>query len=125
MSVATDSGRGLPQGSRSRRMLLHRVHTLLINTSRGELVDTKAIINALKSGQLDGLALDVYERYEQEADLFYRNLSSTVVSDDVFERLLTFPHVIVTGHQAFFPREAISTISETTIKSVTEFASDR
>ena len=98
MSVATDSGRGLPQGSRSRRMLLHRVHTLLINTSRGELVDTKAIINALKSGQLDGLALDVYERYEQEADLFYRNLSSTVVSDDVFERLLTFPHVIVTEH---------------------------
>jgi len=94
--------------------------TLLINTSRGGLVDTEAAIEALKSGQLGGLALDVYE---QEADLFYRDLSSTVVSDDVFERLLSFPNVIVTGHQAFFTREAITTISETTIKSVTEFAS--
>ena len=94
--------------------------TLLINTSRGGLVNTEAVIEALKSGQLGGLALDVYE---QEADLFYRDLSSTVVSDDVFERLLSFPNVIVTGHQAFFTRESITTISETTIKSVTEFAS--
>jgi D-lactate dehydrogenase len=94
--------------------------TLLINTSRGGLVDTEAAIEALKSGQLGGLALDVYE---QEADLFYRDLSSSVVSDDVFERLLSFPNVIVTGHQAFFTREAVTTISETTIKSVTEFAS--
>lgn len=86
---------------------------LLINTSRGGLVD------ALKSGQLGGLALDVYE---QEADLFYRDLSSTVVADDVFERLLSFPNVIVTGHQAFFTREAISTICETTIASIGEFA---
>jgi len=102
-------------------MLSHLKHgTLLINTSRGGLVDTEAAIEALKSGQLGGLALDVYE---QEADLFYRDLSSTVVSDDVFERLLSFPNVIVTGHQAFFTREAITTISETTIKSVTEFAS--
>ncbi len=92
---------------------------LLVNTSRGGLVETEAVIEALKSGQLGGLALDVYE---QEADLFYRDLSSTVVSDDVFERLLSFPNVIVTGHQAFFTREAISTICQTTIDNVTEFA---
>ena len=93
--------------------------TLLINTSRGGLVDTEAVIDALKSGHLGGLALDVYE---QEADLFYRDLSSTVISDDVFGRLLSFPNVIVTGHQAFFTREAITTICQTTIDSVTEFA---
>jgi D-lactate dehydrogenase len=92
--------------------------TLLINTSRGGLVDTEAVIEALKSGQLGGLALDVYE---QEADLFYRDLSSTVVSDDVLQRLLSFPNVIITGHQAFFTREAISTISATTLQSVSEF----
>ncbi|MBL8414630.1 MAG: 2-hydroxyacid dehydrogenase [Propionivibrio sp.] len=92
---------------------------LLINTSRGGLIDTEAAIEALKSGQLGGLALDVYE---QEADLFFRDLSSTVVSDDMFQRLLSFPNVIVTGHQAFFTEEAITTICETTINSFTEFA---
>jgi D-lactate dehydrogenase len=92
---------------------------LLINTSRGGLIDTEAAIEALKSGQLGGMALDVYE---QEADLFFRDLSSTVVSDDMFQRLLSFPNVIVTGHQAFFTEEAITTICETTINSVTEFA---
>lgn len=92
---------------------------LLINTSRGGLIDTEAAIEALKSGQLGGLAIDVYE---QEADLFFRDLSSTVISDDVFQRLLSFPNVIVTGHQAFFTEEAITTICETTINSVTEFA---
>lgn len=92
---------------------------LLINTSRGGLIDTEAAIEALKSGQLGGLAIDVYE---QEADLFFRDLSSTIISDDVFQRLLSFPNVIVTGHQAFFTREAIGTICETTINSVTEFA---
>ncbi len=92
---------------------------LLVNTSRGGLIDTEAAIEALKSGQLGGLALDVYE---QEADLFFRDLSSTIIADDVFQRLLSFPNVIVTGHQAFFTQEAISTICETTINSVTQFA---
>ena len=95
---------------------------LLINTSRGGLVDTEAAIEALKSGQLGGLAIDVYE---QEADLFFRDLSSTIVADDVFQRLLSFPNVIVTGHQAFFTEEAITTICETTINSVSEFAEGR
>ncbi|MEJ5988487.1 2-hydroxyacid dehydrogenase [Ramlibacter sp. PS3R-8] len=92
---------------------------LLVNTSRGGLVDTDAAINALKSGQLGGLGLDVYE---QEAGLFFRDLSNTIVTDDVLQRLMAFPNVIVTGHQAFFTREAIATISETTLRSATEFA---
>ena len=92
---------------------------LLINTSRGGLIDTEAAIEALKSGQLGGLAIDVYEH---KADLFFRDLASTVISDDVFQRLLSFPNVIVTGHQAFLIEEAIITICETTINSVTEFA---
>ncbi|MBK8337089.1 MAG: 2-hydroxyacid dehydrogenase [Sterolibacteriaceae bacterium] len=93
---------------------------LLINTSRGGLVDTEAVVEALKSGQLGGLAIDVYE---QEADLFFRDLSSTVIPDDVIQRLLSFPNAIVTGHQAFFTQEAILTICQTTIDSVTQFAS--
>jgi D-lactate dehydrogenase len=95
---------------------------LLINTSRGGLVHTEAAIDALKSGQLGGLGLDVYE---QEAGLFFRDLSSTVITDDVLQRLISFPNVIVTGHQAFFTREAITTISETTLRSVTEFATGK
>ena len=92
---------------------------LLVNTSRGGLVDTNAAIAALKSGQLGGLGLDVYE---QEAGVFFRDLSGTVVTDDVLQRLISFPNVIVTGHQAFFTREAIGTISETTLRSSSEFA---
>src|SRR5262249_18851974 len=80
---------------------------LLINTSRGGLLDTEAAIEALKCGQLGGMAIDVYE---QEASLFFQDLSSTVIPDDVIQRLVSFPNVIVTGHQAFFTREAIGTI---------------
>jgi D-lactate dehydrogenase len=92
---------------------------LLINTSRGGLIDTEAVIESLKSGQIGGLALDVYE---QEADLFFRDLSGKVITDDTFQRLLSFPNVIVTGHQGFFTEDAIRTISETTIRSITQFA---
>lgn len=95
---------------------------LLINTSRGGLVDTEAAIESLKSGQLGGLAIDVYE---QEAGLFFRDLSSVVVADDVLQRLISFPNVIVTGHQAFFTREAIATICETTLRNVSEFAAGK
>ncbi|MCY1340318.1 D-lactate dehydrogenase [compost metagenome] len=93
---------------------------LLVNTSRGGLVDTEAAIDALKSRQLGGLAIDVYE---QEADLFFRDLSSTIVTDDVLQRLVSFPNVIVTGHQAFFTHEAMTTICQTTLRSMTEFES--
>jgi D-lactate dehydrogenase len=95
---------------------------LLINTSRGGLVDTEAAIEALKSGQLGGMAIDVYE---QEAGLFFRDLSSTVIADDVIQRLVSFPNVIVTGHQAFFTREALGTILDTTLTSISDFAAGR
>jgi D-lactate dehydrogenase len=95
---------------------------LLINTSRGGLVDTEAAIEALKSGRLGGIAIDVYE---QEAGLFFRDLSSTVIPDDVIQRLVSFPNAIVTGHQAFLTREALSTILETTLASISDFAAGR
>jgi D-lactate dehydrogenase len=95
---------------------------LLINTSRGGLIDTEAVIDALRSGQLGGLAIDVYE---QEAGVFFRDLSGTIITDDVLQRLVTFPNVIVTGHQAFLTCEAVTTICETTLRSVTEFESGK
>ena len=91
---------------------------MLVNTSRGGLVDATAVIEGLKSGQIGYLAIDVYE---QEADLFFEDLSSEIIQDDVFQRLLTFPNVLVTGHQAFFTREALGNIAETTLGNVTAF----
>lgn len=91
---------------------------ILVNTSRGGLVDTECAIAALKSGQLGGLAIDVYE---QEASLFFQDLSSTIITDDVIQRLVSFPNVIVTGHQAFFTVEAIGQIMRTTIESISDF----
>lgn len=95
---------------------------MLINTSRGGLLDTEAVIRALKSGQLGALGLDVYE---QEGDLFFEDLSSTVVADDVFQRLLTFPNVVITGHQAFFTREALAAIAATTLANVDDVEQGR
>lgn len=92
--------------------------SILINTSRGGLVDTEAAIEALKTGQLGGLGIDVYE---QESQLFFQDLSSTIICDDIIQRLVSFPNVIVTGHQAFFTVEAIGQIMHTTIESITAF----
>ncbi len=91
---------------------------MLINTSRGALVDTKAVIAGLKSGRIGYLGLDVYE---EEADLFFEDLSNQIIQDDVFARLLMFPNVIVTGHQAFFTHNALSAIAETTLSNVAAF----
>lgn len=91
---------------------------MLINTSRGALVDTRAVIRALKSGQLGSLGLDVYE---EEEHLFFEDLSGEIISDDVFARLLTFPNVLVTGHQAYFTREALQAIAETTRANLDAF----
>jgi D-lactate dehydrogenase len=98
---------------------LLRKGSMLINTSRGGLLDTRAAIAALKSGHLGSLGIDVYE---EEADLFFEDLSGTVLRDDVFARLLTFPNVIVTAHQAFLTTEALTGIAETTLASITAFA---
>ena len=90
----------------------------IINTSRGKLISTKAIIQALKSAKVGLLGLDVYE--EEEA-LFFEDFSSSVIQDDQFSRLLTFPNVIITSHQAFFTQEAMSKIAQVTLSNVTEF----
>ena len=103
----------------ARRLAACKPGLILINSSRGGLVDTAAVIQALKSGHLGGVAIDVYE---QEADVFYRDWSSRIMADDMLERLLSFHNVIVTGHQAFFTREALTTISRTTIESIGQFA---
>lgn len=95
-----------------------REGVMLINTSRGAVVDTKAVIGGLKSGRIGHLGLDVYE---EEGDLFFENLSEHVLQDDVFARLLTFPNVLITGHQAFFTEEALRAIAETTIENASSF----
>jgi D-lactate dehydrogenase len=95
---------------------------MIINTSRGALIDTHAVIEGLKSGKIGHLGLDVYE---EEGDLFFEDLSGTVIKDDVFSRLLTFPNVLITGHQAFFTEEAMAAIADTTIGNVTAFAEGR
>ena len=91
---------------------------MLVNTGRGALVDTRAVVEGLKSGAIGHLGLDVYE---EEGDLFFQDLSGQVIQDDVFARLLTFPNVLVTGHQAFFTAEALTAIAETTIGNITAF----
>jgi D-lactate dehydrogenase len=91
---------------------------ILVNTSRGAVVDTRAVIEALKSDRLGGLAIDVYE---EEEELFFEDRSRQPILDDLFARLLTFPNVIVTGHQGFFTREALTNIAETTLANVDRF----
>lgn len=98
-----------------------RPGAMLINTSRGAVIDTPAVIAALKSGHLGHLGLDVYE---EEADLFFEDLSDKVIQDDVFTRLLSFPNVLVTGHQAFFTADALHGIAGTTIANITAFERD-
>jgi len=93
-----------------------REGVMLINTSRGALVDTRALIDGLKRGRIGYVGLDVYE---EEADLFFEDLSGKVIQDDVFARLMTFPNVIVTGHQAFFTANALARIAETTLGNLT------
>ncbi|MFQ3621850.1 MAG: 2-hydroxyacid dehydrogenase [Spirochaetales bacterium] len=91
---------------------------LLINTGRGALIDTKALIEALKTNHLGGAGLDVYE---EEEEYFFEDFSSTIITDDILARLLTFPNVLITGHQAFLTQEALSAIAITTLKNVQDF----
>jgi len=95
---------------------------MLINTSRGALIDTQAVIDALKSRTIGYLGLDVYE---QESNLFFEDLSTEVIEDDVFQRLLTFPNVLITGHQAFFTEDALQNIAQTTLSNISDVESGR
>lgn len=90
----------------------------IINTSRGALIDTQAAIEGIKSLKIGALGLDVYE---EEGGIFYENLSERIVNDDILMRLMTFPNVLITSHQAFFTQEALSSIAHTTMANVTEF----
>jgi len=92
---------------------------MLINTGRGGLVDTPALIEALKSGQLGYLGLDVYE---EEAELFFKDRSDQPLQDDVLARLLTFPNVVITAHQAFLTHEALAAIAMTTLDNIAAWA---
>lgn len=95
--------------------------SMLINTSRGGLVDAKACIAALKTGHLGYLGLDVYE---EEGDIFFEDLSGQILQDDLFARLLTFPNVVITAHQAFYTLTALENIAETTMRNLASFEND-
>ncbi|MFO7983173.1 MAG: 2-hydroxyacid dehydrogenase [Desulfuromonadales bacterium] len=101
---------------------LMKEEAMLVNTSRGALVDTRALIPHLKRCRTCAVCLDVYE---EEEHIYYRDLSDEVITDDTISRLLTFPNVLITGHQAFFTREAMRTISETTIRNLDDFSAGR
>src|SRR5204863_4822123 len=87
----------------------------IITTSRGKLIDTTAVIEALKRGHLGGVALDVYE---EEEGIFFEDLSGQVLQDDELSRLLTFPNVLITSHQAFLTHEALREISRVTVENL-------
>ena len=92
-------------------------NVMLINTSRGALIDTVAVIKNLKSGKIGYLGLDVYE---EEGDLFFEDVSDKILEDDIFARLLTFPNVLITAHQAFFTITALENIAMTTLSNLTD-----
>jgi len=91
---------------------------LIVNTSRGALIETHALIDALKSGQVGGAALDVYE---EEAGVFFHDLSGQILQDDVLARLISMPNVLITSHQAFLTHEALANIAQTTLNTVSAF----
>lgn len=88
---------------------------MLINTSRGAVMDAEILVSGLKSGKIGYLGLDVYE---QEGDLFFEDLSNKIIQDDVFERLVTFPNVLITGHQGYFTEDALQNIAQTSLGNV-------
>jgi D-lactate dehydrogenase len=98
---------------------LMRPGTILVNVSRGALIDTTALIEALKTGNLGGVALDVYE---EEEGIFFEDLSGQVLQDDELARLLTFPNVLITAHQAFLTSEALADIARTTVANIEALA---
>ncbi len=93
---------------------------ILINTSRGALIDTKAVIKGLKSGKIGALGIDVYE---QEETLFFQDRSEDIIQDDDIMRLITFPNVLITGHQGFFTHEALEEIARTTLENLYKYNS--
>ncbi|HVX77009.1 MAG TPA: 2-hydroxyacid dehydrogenase [Bradyrhizobium sp.] len=104
-------------------LALMKPGSMLINTARGGIVDAAAVIDSLKSGS--GLGYFGMDVYEEENSLFFSDRSQTVIKDDVFERLTTMPNVVITGHQAFLTREALSEIAEITLENIRSFETGR
>ena len=102
------------------RLASMKAGAMLVNTGRGALIDTQAVLRALKTGQLGSLALDVYE---EEGNLFFEDRSDEILDDDNFARLLTYPNVLITAHQAFLTHEALAAIAETTLANVAKVMS--
>lgn len=94
---------------------------IILNTGRGQLISTRDLISALKSGQIGAAGLDVYE---EETDYFFEDHSDSYIQDDILARLMTFPNVLVTSHQAFFTREAVTNIVETTLANIKAYAEE-
>lgn len=94
---------------------------IIINTSRGALIDAEALVEGIKSKRVGGACLDVYE---EESDLFFEDFSDVVVNDDILARLMSMPNVLVTSHQAFLTHEALTNIADTTVKNINDFAKD-
>jgi len=92
--------------------------SFIINTSRGALIDAQALVDALKSGQVGGAGLDVYE---EETGVFFHDLSGQVLQDDVLARLISLPNVLITSHQAFLTHEALANIARTTLETISAF----
>ncbi|NMO18080.1 2-hydroxyacid dehydrogenase [Pyxidicoccus fallax] len=111
----TPSTRHMVDGAALARM---KKGVVLVNTGRGALINSRALLAALKTGHIGGAGLDVYE---EEEGIFFQDLSGQVLQDDTLARLLTFPNVLVTSHQAFLTHEALANIAETTLASVTAF----
>ena len=107
---------------RRETLALMKPGAILINVSRGALIETKALIEALKSGRLGGVGLDVYE---EEEGVFFEDLSGQILRDDELARLLTFPNVLITAHQAFLTQEALSEIARVTVENLIAFATDQ
>jgi D-lactate dehydrogenase len=97
---------------------LMKKNVVIVNTGRGSLINTQALINALKNHAIAGACLDVYE---EEAGVFFSDLSEAGIDDDLLARLLTFPNVLITSHQAFLTHEALKNIADTTMESCTLF----
>jgi len=97
-------------------------NVFIINTSRGGLIDSEALLNALKSQKVAGAGLDVYE---EEAELFFEDFSEKIVDDDILARLVSMPNVILTSHQAFLTEEALKNIAEITIANLEDYFAGR
>ena len=97
-------------------------NVIIINTSRGSLIDSNALLNNIKSRKIGGVALDVYE---EESDIFYEDLSYEIIQDEILTQLISMPNVLLTSHQAFLTKEALENIAQVTLKNIEEYFAEK